>query len=95
MLFEQEHFGKPISVQLSEYLKANISKNDLADVATKTDVSISTVRDVMYRNNGLTENNSTAIVELVKIAIANCNNMIGETRRAKSFLEKLMEKAEA
>lgn len=95
MLFENEHFGKPISVQLSEHLKANISKNDLADVATKTDVSISTVRDVMYRNNGLTENNSTAIVELVKIAIANCHNMIGETRRAKSFLEKLIEKAEA
>jgi len=60
-------------------------------VATKTDVSISAVGNVMYGNDGLTENNS--IIELMNIA--SCRSMIGETSKAKSLLEKLIQNVDA
>lgn len=90
MLFEQKHFGNPISKQLSDYLIRHTSKFDRADVATRTEVSISTIRDVTYRSNNLTSSNSIAILELMKLAVKNCTIEIHQAKQAKDyFLEVL------
>lgn len=95
MLFEQEHYGKPISEQLSDYLKTNTTNNDIAIISEQTGVSMSTIKYVMYRTNSLTEANSGAIVEMVRKAIYNCKSKIEESMKAKTFLEDQMEKAKS
>jgi hypothetical protein len=85
-MFQSEDFGKPISEELSENLKKYTSKDDRADVSIKTGISVSTIRDVVYRANMLTENNSIGIIELIKVAIAN----IETAAHVKSYLEQLI-----
>lgn len=89
-LFEKEHFGKPISTELSNYLRTYTDKFDRADISTKTSVSLSTIRDVIHRSNTLTENNSKAIVELMKMAIKNCENKIVKSTEVKEELELML-----
>jgi len=84
MLF---NYGNPISEQLAQYLKDYTDNNDRANIAAKTGVSISTIRDVTYRTNNLTEGNSVAIIELMKVAVANCTNKIEYSKKAKQVLE--------
>lgn len=87
MLFDKTNYGNPISEKLAEYLKEWTDNNDRANVAAQTGVGISTIRDVTYRANNLTESNSVAIVELMKIAVKNCTNKIQYAKQVKRELE--------
>ncbi len=53
-MFTEEDYGKPINEKLSVTLRRNTSKDDFANVATYTNTSFSTIRDVVYRTNSLT-----------------------------------------
>lgn len=89
-MFDPEEYGKPINEKLSIILRRNTSKDDFANVAAITNVSFSTIRDVLYRTNSLTYSNSKAIRELIKIAF---DNALGTQLRAendKLFLNKLL-----
>lgn len=90
MLF---NYGNPISELLAQYLKDYTDNNDRANVAAKTGVSISTIRDVTYRANNLTEGNSVAIVELMRVAVVNCTNKIEYSKKAKEDLESQLTEA--
>lgn len=90
-LFEQEHFGKPISEKLSEYLRRYTDKYDRADVSIKTGVGTSTIRDVVFRANALTENSSVAIIELARIAINNCTHNIEKAVEVKEELTTMLQ----
>nr|WP_299171210.1 hypothetical protein [uncultured Allomuricauda sp.] len=70
-VFSKEDFGKPISEQLSTTLRRNVSKNDYANIASRTNVSFSTIRDVVYRTNSLTKSNAMAISLLMHAAYEN------------------------
>ncbi|MEO9512969.1 MAG: hypothetical protein ABJN84_07495 [Flavobacteriaceae bacterium] len=70
-IFKQEDYGKPISERLSTILRRNVSKNDFADIATRSKVSFSTIRDVVYRTNSLTKTNAKAISLLIHAAFEN------------------------
>lgn len=70
-MFSKEDYGKPISERLSTILRRNVSKNDFADVAIRSKVSFSTIRDVVYRTNSLTKTNAQAIALLVHTAFEN------------------------
>lgn len=70
-VFSEEDFGKPISERLSEILRRNVSKNDYANIAIRSNVSFSTIRDVVYRTNSLTKANAKAIVLLIHAAFEN------------------------
>ena len=59
-LFEEKHYGKPISEQLSGYLRTYTDKHDRANVSVETGVGTSTIREVMYRTNPVTKRNSNA-----------------------------------
>ena len=86
MELKNEIFGCPISENLSLRLKTHTSNKDWADVSVKTRVGTSTIRDVIYRNNALTKNNSKAIIELAMVALQNCKN---EIHNAESSIREL------
>jgi len=89
-MFEPEDFGKPINERLSSILRRNTSKDDFANVAAITNVSFSTIRDVIYRTNSLTYSNSKAIRELIKIAFDNALARQLQSENDKHFLNKLL-----
>lgn len=70
-VFLEEDYGKPISEQLSEILRRNVTKDDYANIAIRSNVSFSTIRDVIYRTNSLTKTNANAIVLLIHAAFEN------------------------
>ncbi|MBO0330985.1 hypothetical protein [[Muricauda] lutisoli] len=71
LIFGEEDYGKPITEQLSEVLRRNTSKNDFANIAIKSNMSFSTIRDVVYRTNSLTKLNAHAISLLIHAAFEN------------------------
>ena len=70
-MFSQEDYGKPINEKLSTILRRTTSKDDLANIALRSNVSFSTIRDVIYRTNSLTKSNAKAIALLVHVAFEN------------------------
>ena len=70
-MFADADYGKPISERLSNVLRRTTTKNDLANIALRSSVSFSTIRDVVYRTNSLTKSNAKAIALLVHIAFEN------------------------
>lgn len=89
-MFEPEEYGKPISEKLSIILRRNTTKDDFANVAAGTNVSFSTIRDVIYRTNSLTYSNSKAIRELIKVAFDNALARQLQAENDKHFLNKLL-----
>ncbi|MEC7263872.1 MAG: hypothetical protein VXW38_09045 [Bacteroidota bacterium] len=71
MIFNESDYGKPISARLSEVIRRNVSKDDFANIAIQSQVSFSTIRDVVYRTNSLTKLNAQAIALLVHAAFEN------------------------
>ncbi|MEX0274886.1 MAG: hypothetical protein AB3N16_10955 [Flavobacteriaceae bacterium] len=89
-MFTKEHYGKPIEAKLSIALRRNTTKEDLANVAVITNISFSTVRDVVYRTNSLTKSNSKAIKALVKIAQDNSLAKQLQAEGDKQFFHRLL-----
>lgn len=71
IMFKKEDYGRPLNAQLSEILRRTTSKDDIANVAVRSNISFSTIRDVIYRTNSLTKSNSKAIALLVYVAFEN------------------------
>ena len=80
-VFLEEDYGKPISERLSEILRRNLSKNDYANIAIRTNVSFSTIRDVVYRTNSLTKANAKAILLLISMQHSKIPSLINCKRR--------------
>lgn len=70
-MFQDNDYGKPISEKLSATLRRNATKNDFANIASRSNISFSTIRDVVYRTNSLTKSNSRAIKMLTRTAFKN------------------------
>ncbi|NHF60291.1 hypothetical protein FK220_013135 [Flavobacteriaceae bacterium TP-CH-4] len=90
MKFNEEDFGKPIDERLSTTLRRNTTKNDYANVAGRTNISFSTIRDVIYRTNSLTKGNSKAIQALIKIAFDNSLAKQLQAEGDKKYLNRLL-----
>lgn len=93
IILKNEKFGNPISEKLSTYLRTYTGKDDRANVSTVTGVGASTIRDVVFRTNSLTRNNSKGIIELIKLAIHNCENSIDDAEIAIDELQSVLKKA--
>lgn len=102
MLFNEENYGKPISLQLSDYLREFTGDKDRALVCEKDfinaqgdkyNVSLSTLKYVVLRTNNLTEANSKAVVELMKIAVKNCTNKVAYYKQGIKELESQLQEA--
>ncbi len=70
-IFLEEDYGKPIDEKLAIILRRNASKDDFANIAIRSNVSFSTIRDVVYRTNSLTKSNAKAISLLIHAAYEN------------------------
>ncbi len=70
-MFTDADYGKPISERLSNVLRRTTTKDDLANIALRSSVSFSTIRDVVYRTNSLTKSNAKAIALLIHVAFEN------------------------
>lgn len=71
----RETLGIAISEELSLLLRKYTNKNHRADVSQKTGLGTSTIRDLVFRNNSLTINNSIAIISLINIAVNRCKEI--------------------
>ncbi len=91
MIFDEKDFGKPLDERLSITLRRNTSKDDYANVAGRTSISFSTIRDVIYRTNSLTKANSKAIRALVRIAFDNSLAKQLQAEGDKKYLDRLLE----
>jgi len=89
-MFEENVFGKPISEKLSTILRRNTTKDDYANVAALTNISFSTIRDVVYRTNSLTKSNSKAIKILIQIAFENSLARQLQAESDKIFLDHIL-----
>lgn len=89
-ILKDEQFGKPISEKLSNYLRQYTDKDDRADVSIQTGVGTSTIRNVVFRSNTLTEDNSRAIVALVEIALTSCREIMEKASEAIDELQEVL-----
>lgn len=90
MLFEEDHYGKLISNELSEYLKEWTTSHDRIEVAEQSDLSKSLIESVMRRDRSLTKSNSIGIVNLMRKAIHNCTHKIQRAEKVKKQLDYLL-----
>ena len=90
MIESKEFLGKLISEELSDYLRKYTNKFDRIKVSEMTGINsgTSTIREVIYRNVNLTESNSKAIKELMRIAIKNCMKKRNHSIKAEQHLKK-------
>jgi hypothetical protein len=95
MLFEQKHFGKPISEELSVFIREYTDNSDRANASVLTGVGTSTIRDVSYRTNSLTKENSKGILQLLKIATKNCYLRIKKGNQDAEYAEEILGEKEA
>jgi len=89
-MFEENDFGKPISEKLSVILRRNTTKDDYANIAAITNISFSTIRDVIYRTNSLTKSNSKAIGILMQTAFENSLARQLQATSDKIFLDQIL-----
>ena len=87
-MFEESDYGKPISEKLSTILRRNTGKEDYANIAARTSISFSTIRDVVYRTNSLIKSNSKALKVLVQTAFENALERQLQAENDKLFLDK-------
>jgi len=91
-LFDTEHYGKIISEQLADYLNKYTTASDRANVSEATGVGVTTLRNIVYRTNNLTENNSIGVLELMRTAIANAKQEKSNAINAVKYFSKQVEK---
>lgn len=81
-----------ISPVLSDFLKEFTSKDDRADVINNvTGVGSSTLRDVVYRVNPVTENNLPALKLLLLKASENADTKIKQAKNCKREVKKVID----
>ena len=93
MLFNKEHFGKPISKELSEILKRNTTSVSRTEVAAKMGIAASTVTAVTFRRISLTWGNHHSIVELMRVALQNAKDQTATYAEDEGYLLDLLESA--
>ena len=90
-MFIEDDYGKPISERLSTILRRTTSKDDLANIALRSSVSFSTIRDVVYRTNSLTKSNAKAIALLIHVAFENAIALKLQAEGDIIFMDKMLE----
>ncbi|MDM1396093.1 hypothetical protein [Myroides odoratimimus] len=90
MLFDEEHYGKLISSQLSDYLKEWTTMHDRIDIAEEHNISKSLLEAVMRRERSLTKSNSIGIIDLARKAVHNCTHKIERAKKVKKQLDYLL-----
>ena len=83
--------GKYIDQSLSNYLKKYTTKDDRIKVYNETGVSDFLIKDLMYQTRKITENNKTALIKLIQVAVINAETNIKDSRVCKKDLTKILD----
>lgn len=92
-MLKNEKFKKPISGELSEYLRKHTSGRDRMMAAVNTRVSSSTINSLLLTTDkraSLQETNIEAVKELIRIAIKNCETSIEDSKKAMKELKSIL-----
>lgn len=65
-MFKETDFGKPITNELAEYLRA-ARQDDYIEAGIKAGKSFETVKGIATRRRNLLERNANCVTELIKI----------------------------
>ncbi len=88
-IFDREHFGTPISEEMSNYIIYNQSKGDIKEIAEKHSYNPITLTAIVRGNRNLTEGNAPMVIDLFKRCIKNYNS----NQRTKESINELIQKA--
>lgn len=83
--------GQPISLKLSDILKEFTTSDDIANVSTKTGVSISTLNYVKRRTNNVSKDNRKGIFLLAERAYQNAEQKRKEAMKSKKELKQILQ----
>ena len=88
-IFDREHFGTPISKELSNYIIYNFEKGDIKEVSEKHSYNPLTLTAIIRRNRNLTEANAPMVIDLFRRCIQNYNS----NQKTKESINDLIKKA--
>ena len=85
--------GEPISKELRDVFNRILTIDDLMDISTEVSVSYSTIRNIYYRTQTITEENKEAAYKMMNKAFEKVENALVFFYKAKQHLEEMMPKA--
>ena len=89
-VFKEHNYGQPLPRPMIDFLSRYITKQDRKDIARKSGLSESLIRQVASGNMNLTKNNAHAIIMLMERSVENCGNVIDRAREdLKEYSKKL------
>ena len=89
-IFDREHFGNPISKELSNYIIYNQKIGDIKEIAEKHFYNPLTLTAIVRGNRNLTEANAPMVIDLFRRCIENYNS----NERTKESINELIKKAQ-
>lgn len=89
-IFDREHFGNPISKELSNYIIYNQKIGDIKEIAEKHSYNPLTLTAIVRGNRNLTEANAPMVIDLFRRCIENYNS----NERTKESINELIKKAQ-
>lgn len=82
--------GSRISEELSDYLQKYTGGRERSEAAEKAQVSDQLIHSIVNRRRPMTAYSHTAIIELVKIAIAKCEEEGEQAEAGKEYMKSLL-----
>jgi hypothetical protein len=86
MLFEEKHFGKPISDKLSYILVNYTNEIDRLEAVRGTNITREALGLLIRRGKPVTKENSTILISLSRVAFHNVERERVRTEEIKDFL---------
>lgn len=72
--------GQPISTQLSDAIKNNLTGIDYVEVGRETGFTVETARSLVFMRRPITEKNQVVVIACLKRALANAKILITQTK---------------
>lgn len=84
--------GKPITEAQKDLFHRLLTTKDLIDISAQGTVSYSTVRNLYYRTQSITEGNLEAVIRMTELALEKSKSSITFFENAERQLEELISK---
>ncbi len=82
--------GSPITEDQKKLFHRLLTINDLIEISTQVEVSYSTVRNLFYRTQSVTEENKEAVIKMIARAFEKTEDSLIYFEKAKSELKQML-----
>ncbi|MBS3993163.1 MAG: hypothetical protein KGZ87_05560 [Bacteroidetes bacterium] len=86
--------GNPITEEQKSIFHRLLTTNDLIDISTKVNVSYSTVRNIFYRTQSITEENKEVVAKMISKSFEKTEDALIYFEKAKSELKQMLQEQE-